>query len=74
MEITSSIQEDIYDPNHSGINHYHVYKEDIALFAELDFKTFRMSIAWSRIFPNGDEKINYWLTFADNKYCLILIL
>lgn len=55
-EITLSIQEDIYYPNHSGIDHYHVYKEDIALFAELGFKTFRMSIAWSRIFPNGDEK------------------
>ncbi|WP_416151683.1 glycoside hydrolase family 1 protein [Salipaludibacillus sp. HK11] len=42
-------------PNHEGINFYHRYKEDIALFAEMGFKTFRMSIAWSRIFPNGDE-------------------
>ena len=38
-----------------GINFYHRYKEDIKLFAEMGFKTFRMSIAWSRIFPNGDE-------------------
>lgn len=38
-----------------GIDFYHRYKEDIALFAEMGFKTFRMSIAWARIFPNGDE-------------------
>jgi len=42
-------------PNHEGIDFYHRYKEDIALFAEMGFKTFRLSIAWSRIFPNGDE-------------------
>ncbi|TWS95623.1 glycoside hydrolase family 1 protein [Streptococcus sp. sy018] len=38
-----------------GIDFYHRYKEDIALFAEMGFKVFRMSIAWSRIFPKGDE-------------------
>jgi 6-phospho-beta-glucosidase len=38
-----------------AIDFYHRYKEDIALFAEMGFKTFRTSIAWSRIFPNGDE-------------------
>ena len=38
-----------------GIDFYHRYKEDIKLFAEMGFKTFRLSIAWSRIFPNGDE-------------------
>ena len=37
------------------IDFYHRYKEDIALFAELGFKVFRMSIAWSRIFLNGDD-------------------
>ncbi len=42
-------------PNHQGIDHYHRYKEDIALFAKMGFKCYRMSIAWSRIFPNGDE-------------------
>ena len=34
---------------------YHRYKEDIALFGEMGFKTYRLSIAWSRIFPKGDE-------------------
>lgn len=38
-----------------AIDFYHRYKEDIALFAEMGFKVFRTSIAWSRIFPNGDD-------------------
>lgn len=38
-----------------GIDFYHRYKEDIKLFAEMGFKVFRTSIAWSRIFPKGDE-------------------
>ncbi len=38
-----------------GIDFYHRYKEDIKLFAETGFKVFRLSIAWSRIFPNGDD-------------------
>lgn len=40
----------------TGIDFYHRYKEDIKLFAELGFKVFRTSIAWSRIFPKGDEE------------------
>lgn len=39
-----------------GIDFYHRYKDDIKLFAEMGFKVFRTSIAWSRIFPNGDEQ------------------
>lgn len=39
-----------------GIDFYHRYKEDIKLFAEMGFKVFRTSIAWSRIFPHGDEQ------------------
>lgn len=38
-----------------GIDFYHCYREDIKLFAEMGFKVFRTSIAWSRIFPNGDD-------------------
>ena len=38
-----------------GIDFYHRYREDIRLFAEMGFKVFRFSIAWSRIFPKGDE-------------------
>lgn len=40
-----------------GIDFYHHYKKDIKLFAEMGFKVFRFSIAWSRIFPKGDEEI-----------------
>lgn len=47
-------QEGLY-PKRWGSDFYHRYKEDIALFAEMGFKTFRLSIAWSRIFPKGDE-------------------
>lgn len=39
-----------------GIDFYHRFREDIQLFAELGFKVFRTSIAWSRIFPRGDEE------------------
>ena len=42
-------------PNHVGIDYYHRFKEDIKLFSEMGFKCYRFSIAWSRIFPNGDE-------------------
>ena len=42
-------------PAMEAIDFYHHYKEDIALFGEMGFKTFRLSVAWSRIFPNGDE-------------------
>lgn len=42
-------------PNHSGIDFYSNYKEDIALLAQMGFKVFRFSISWSRIFPNGEE-------------------
>lgn len=44
-----------YYPSHEAIDLYHHYKEDIALFAEMGFKCFRLSIAWTRILPNGDD-------------------
>ena len=53
--ITDGIVSGEYYPNHEAIDFYHHYKEDIKLFAEMGFKCFRTSIAWSRIFPNGDE-------------------
>lgn len=55
-KITTQIESNYYYPSHQAIDHYHYYKEDIALFSEMGFKVYRMSIAWSRIFPNGDEK------------------
>ena len=43
-------------PNRRGIDFFHRYKEDIALFAEMGFKSFRMSISWTRLFPTGKEE------------------
>lgn len=54
-KITDTILPDEYYPNHEAIDFYHHYKEDIALFAEMGFKVFRLSIAWTRIFPTGME-------------------
>ncbi len=42
-------------PAHEAIDFYHHYKEDIALFAEMGFKCYRMSISWTRILPDGDN-------------------
>ncbi|MBQ8278739.1 MAG: 6-phospho-beta-glucosidase [Roseburia sp.] len=52
---TKEIRAEENYPSHEAIDFYHHYKEDIALFAEMGFRTFRLSIAWSRIFPQGDE-------------------
>lgn len=54
--ITDGIQDGYYYPNHDAVDFYHRYKEDIKLFAEMGFKCFRTSIAWTRIFPKGDEE------------------
>ena len=48
-EITREIQSSKYYPSHEGIDFYHHYKEDIAMFANMGFKAFRLSIDWSRI-------------------------
>lgn len=50
-----NLQDTVNYPKRHGSDFYHRYKQDIALLAEMGFKVFRMSIAWSRIFPNGDE-------------------
>lgn len=39
-------------------DHYHRYKEDIALFKEMGLKAYRFSISWSRVIPDGDGEIN----------------
>ncbi|WP_462410701.1 6-phospho-beta-glucosidase [Neobacillus sp. Marseille-QA0830] len=53
--ITPGVMDGEYYPSHEAIDFYHRYKEDIKLFAEMGLKMFRMSIAWTRIFPNGDD-------------------
>lgn len=59
--ITGQVKHLYFDDKHfypakEAIDMYHHYKEDIALFAEMGFTTYRLSISWSRIFPKGDEK------------------
>lgn len=52
---TNGVKKGLQYPNHEAVDFYHRYKEDIQLFSEMGFTAFRLSIAWSRIFPNGDE-------------------
>ncbi len=53
--ITDGIFPQYHYPSHEAVDFYHRYKEDIALYAEMGFKVFRMSINWTRIFPTGEE-------------------
>lgn len=54
--VTPVFEEETLYPSREATDFYHHYKEDIALFAEMGFKVFRLSIAWTRIFPTGMEK------------------
>ncbi|WP_313466829.1 6-phospho-beta-glucosidase [Carnobacterium sp.] len=54
-EITETIEEGKFYPNHEAIDFYNRYKEDVKLFAEMGLKALRTSINWTRIFPNGDD-------------------
>ena len=56
IKVAMSDMTDKMYPKRRGIDFYHHYQEDIKLFAEMGFKAFRLSIAWARIFPNGDDK------------------
>lgn len=64
------INEEKYYPSHEAIDFYHTYKEDIKELSDLGMKCFRTSIAWSRIFPNGDDKEpnEKGLEFYDNLF------
>lgn len=65
-----AVLEDEYYPSHIATDFYHHYKEDIALMGEMGFKTFRMSMNWARIFPNGDDEApnEEGLQFYDNVF------
>lgn len=54
-DATPAMVPDAYYPSHGGTDFYHHYQEDIELMAKAGFTTFRFSIAWSRIFPTGEE-------------------
>lgn len=62
---------DAFDfPKRRGIDFYHRYEEDIALFSEMGFKVFRLSISWARIFPTGleDKPNEEGLAFYDKVF------
>ncbi len=73
-DVTKEIEEGIYYPSHRAIDHYHHMEEDVELFAEMGFKCYRFSIAWSRIFPQGDEEVpnEEGLKFYDRLINLLL--
>ena len=64
------LDDEVNYPKRHGSDFYHHYKEDIALMAEMGFKVYRMSIAWSRIYPNGDDEYpnEEGLKFYDNVF------
>lgn len=41
-----------------AVDHYHRYKEDVKLMAEMGLESYRFSISWSRIIPDGDGEVN----------------
>ncbi len=70
VEKALATDDEVYYPKRHGSDFYHHYKEDIKMFAEMGFKVYRMSIAWSRIFPNADdpEPNEEGLQFYDNVF------
>ena len=53
--VIPAIVDGYYYPSHTATDFYGHFKEDIALMAEMGFRTFRMSMNWPRVFPNGDD-------------------
>ncbi len=64
------LDETAFYPSHEATDFYHHYREDIALFAEMGWNVFRLSINWARIYPNGDdeEPNEAGLQFYDNVF------
>lgn len=64
------IDANAFYPSHEAVDFYHHYKEDIAMFAEMGWKVFRLSINWGRIFPDGDneEPNEVGLAFYDSVF------
>lgn len=56
IEKAKQSEDQVYFAKRHGIDFYHRYAEDLALFGDLGFKVLRVSIDWTRLFPNGDEE------------------
>ncbi len=72
--ITDAVLPGEFYPSHDASDLYGHYQEDVRLLAEMGFKCFRTSIAWTRIFPNGDEEAPNpeGLRFYDRLFDLLL--
>jgi len=55
-QFTETLQPNTFYPSHQASDFYHHWREDLKLLHEMGYNTYRMSIAWSRIFPNGDDE------------------
>lgn len=55
IDTPSAFEKNVFYSSHKAIDFYHHFKEDIALMAQMGLKSYRMSIAWTRIYPNGDD-------------------
>lgn len=69
-EETNGVLEGRYYSSHQAVDFYHHYEEDIAMMAEMGINSYRMSIAWTRIYPTGleDEPNEAGLAFYDNVF------
>ncbi len=69
-QVDIEFDPDAIYPSWEATDFYHHYEEDIALFAEMGWNVFRMSINWSRIYPNGDdaEPLEAGLAFYDKVF------
>ena len=65
-----NFDDEHFYPAKEAIDMYHNYKEDIKLFGEMGFKTYRCSIGWSRIFPNGDDVNQMKKDLSSMRICL----
>ncbi|WP_423216515.1 glycoside hydrolase family 1 protein [Streptococcus equinus] len=70
---TDGVKAGYYYSSHQAVDFYHHYEQDIAMMAEMGLNSYRMSIAWTRIFPNGveDEPNKAGLAFYDKVFDLL---
>ncbi|MFD2694192.1 family 1 glycosylhydrolase [Sporolactobacillus shoreicorticis] len=62
------IKDKYYYSSYRAIDFYGHFQEDIKLLAEMHFSSLRLSINWTRIFPNGDEELPNTYQSVANPY------
>ena len=72
-EETKGVIEGRYYSSHKAVDFYHHYEEDIRMMAEMGINSYRMSIAWTRIYPTGleSEPNEAGLVFYDKVFDLL---